>query len=310
MPALKKLALTALCLTLAALCSCAASHKTYEKRMASKNVSERIQAAKELRAAPRDPKLVPIILAACRDEDADVREYAFYALGRVDPRIDGVVAAIFVGMEDQNQNVRRAVVNAMREFNPFPNTCIPIMIRLLVDKDDKIREMVVGHFLDMRDVGVSSLLRNVETSRTDEIRGMIIYVLGRMGPEAKNALPRLKRMASSDENKDLRELAEKAVAAIEGGERMPIKMPVIESATKSASAPKKVEDDVQEIGGFSTPGVFSGFGESGDSGLFGESGGSGGSGGSGSSGGSSGSGSSGGSGESGGWLGGFRDFGD
>jgi len=202
------------CAALAALSGCGPSHKVYAQRMNSTSVAERRAAAKELRVAKRDPKLVPVILQACRDSDPDVRMYAFFALGRVNPHEEGVVVTLIAGTTDTSVDVRRAVAASMGELNPFPSACIPYMVKMLTDKDAKVRNMVVNAFSDLEGQGVGTLLRHID-SKDVEQRLAIVNVLGLIGTPAKSALTRLKRMSTDDDDLRVREAAARAVKLVE-----------------------------------------------------------------------------------------------
>lgn len=194
---------------------CGASHKEFARRINSGDVSVRVAAAKELRGQPRRSKLVPIILQACRDENVDVRMHAFYAIGRVDPREEGVVAAVLVGVSDTSVEVRRAVTASMGTFDPFPNTCVPYLVRLLVDPDEKVRTLAFSALSDLREGGaVGALMRGMDSKDAD-MRLAVINVLAQIGSSAKLALPKLKRAAQDDEDEKVQEAARKAIEYIE-----------------------------------------------------------------------------------------------
>jgi len=212
---IKRIAVTAVCLALAALCGCAPSYKTYAARMNSSSVEERRAAAKELRGAPKDRKLDPIILQACRDADADVRMYGYFAIKKIDARGDGVVDALFDGIRDTVVHVRRAVASSLGEINPFPNTMLPAMVKLLVDPDEQIRRMMLSAFSNLQGIGVPALMRHIET-KDDDLRLAIVITLGQIGPAAKGGLSRLQKMSKEDEDLRVKEAAERAVKFIGG----------------------------------------------------------------------------------------------
>jgi HEAT repeat protein len=186
----------------------------FAQRMNSSDVTVRREAAKELRGQPRDSRLVPVILQACRDQDVDVRVYAYYAIGRVDAREEGVVGALIDGMADTSVQVRRAVTSSMGSLDPFPNTCIPHVIRLLVDPDEKTRRLAFAAVSDMGRDAMGSLFRNID-SKDDKMRLAVINVMAQIGEPAKSALPKLRQIAREDPNESMRAAAEKAVKFIE-----------------------------------------------------------------------------------------------
>jgi HEAT repeat protein len=212
---IKRLTVTAVCLALTALCGCGPSYKLYAERMNSSSVEERRAAAKELRAVPKDRKYDPVILQACRDRDADVRMYGYFSIRKIDARQEGVVEALFDGLRDTVIHVRRAVASSLGEINPFPNTLLPAMVKLLTDPDEQVRRMMLSAFSNLQGIGVPALMRHIDT-QDEELRLAIVNVLGQIGPAAKGGLPRLKKMSAEDEDLRIREAAERAVRFIEG----------------------------------------------------------------------------------------------
>jgi len=199
----------------AALSGCApAASQMFEQRINSDDVTVRREAAKELRGKPRDVRVVPYILQACRDPDADVRVYGYYAIGRADARVEGVVGAILEGMADTSVQVRRALASSLGMLDPFPNTCLPHMVRMLIDPDEKTRSLVASAFVDLENGGIGSLMRNID-SKDAKLRLAVIDVLAQIGAPAKSALPKLKQIAGGDADAEARAAAEKAVKFIE-----------------------------------------------------------------------------------------------
>jgi HEAT repeat protein len=205
----------ALALALLTAPGCGPSHKELALRMGSGDASVRRSAAKELRGQRRNAKLVPIILQACRDEDVDVRMFGFYAMANVNAREEGVVQVLIAGMADTSVEVRRAVTASLGSLDPFPNTCVPYMVKLLLDPDDKVRGLAVSALADLQGGAVGSLMRGLG-GKDAKMRLAVIGVLGQIGsPAGKPALPMLKRLAQDDEDVKIREAAERAVKYIE-----------------------------------------------------------------------------------------------
>ncbi|MDR0307652.1 MAG: HEAT repeat domain-containing protein [Chitinispirillales bacterium] len=205
----------AVCIIVMAGCSSSKKYVQYEQRLGSPDVSERRATAQELRGAQRDDKLVPSILQACRDEDPDVRMHGFFALGKMNPVVEGVIPAVFEGLRDSVTDVRRAAVSALSEFNPFPNVCLPPLTKLLADPDDAVRKLVQAAFADLQGVGVGSLIRFADDKNAD-LRLAIITMLGTIGPPAKSALIKLNKISGEDEDEQVREMAQWAAKQIDG----------------------------------------------------------------------------------------------
>jgi len=202
-------------LTAIQLSGCGPSPKIFAERMNSADASTRRGAAKDLRGKKRiKGRLVPVLLQACRDPDVDVRVYGYYAVGRADPYEEGVVSAILDGMVDTSVEVRRAVASSLGMIDPFPSTCLPHLVKLLIDPDEKVRKLAFAAVADREKDAMGSLMRSID-SKDDKLRLAVINVMAQIGGPAKSALPKLRQIAREDENKELRDAAERAVKFIE-----------------------------------------------------------------------------------------------
>jgi HEAT repeat protein len=201
--------------TMLSVSGCGPSPKVFAQRMNSGDVNTRRQAARELRKQKRNAKLVPAILQACRDPDHDVRVYGYYAIGRVDPHVEGVVAAILDGMADTSVDVRRAVVSSLGSLDPFPSACLPNLVKLLIDPDEKTAKLAFAAVADLEGGGIGSLMRNID-SKDDKLRLAVVNVLAQIGEPAKSTLTKLRQIAREDENEEVRKAAERAVRFIGG----------------------------------------------------------------------------------------------
>ncbi|MFP4164632.1 MAG: HEAT repeat domain-containing protein [Chitinispirillaceae bacterium] len=205
----------ALVFALIAVClSGCASYKEYSLRLESADVEERRAAAEELRSiSKRDEKLVPVLLKACGDPDEQVRIYALHALGKQDPSYPGVPRTILYAMKDTSLEIRRAGVSALATCNPFPNICLPELVKMLTDEDDMIRRFAETSFLNLGKLGISPLVRHLDSEDADT-RLAIVMLLGKIGPEAKRALGHLVRLSREDEDLRVREAADRSVEFI------------------------------------------------------------------------------------------------
>jgi HEAT repeat protein len=214
---IKKISIAVLFLTLAVgYAHAGLNYKKLAQQLESGDVAVRQEAAKQLRGAKKNKKLDPVILQACRDKDEDVRIYGYFAIGKIDTRHDpeAVVQVLIDGLADPSVHVRRATVSSMGYINPFPNSCLPYMVRLLVDPDETTRNMIKTVFADIQGLGTGALMRQIDSKDAD-LRLAIVNTLGAMGPQAKSTLPRLRKIAGEDEDLRVKEAAERAIKSIE-----------------------------------------------------------------------------------------------
>ena len=123
----------------------------------------RAEAVLTLNHLPADPKAVPILIAALKDESPDVRLKTTYVLQRyayLVPQSKAAIKPLLAAMEDSSPRVRSNAASALAGFGPAAKEGVPALTTALDDKDSSMR---AGAAL----------------------------TLGRIGPEAKAATTKL-----------------------------------------------------------------------------------------------------------------------
>ena len=158
-------------------------------------------------------KHLPLLIEASHDKDALIREFAIKAIGRMNPRYSGVSDAIKQGLHDPDISVRRTAAAIFSSMNPVPTEVLLTLAETLGDNDSLLRSYVKSTFIDLGPLGVSALVRTCKHP-DDSLRCRAASTLGKIGCEAKRALPVLNELLK-DESKRVREAARQSITLIQ-----------------------------------------------------------------------------------------------
>ena len=139
---------------------------------------------------------LPMIYAAARDRVAEVKISGVTALAAVETDDAKALAVLIplVGNGESNK-VCRAVAHALAKYGPAASAAVPGLISML-DKDTERGEAMRA----IKAIGVKNVPDLLTLlSKTDvRIRTFACESLGNLGPEAKDAAPKLREIAAQD----------------------------------------------------------------------------------------------------------------
>jgi HEAT repeat protein/beta-lactamase regulating signal transducer with metallopeptidase domain len=158
---------------------------------------------RSLPAAPNAPRrfqgsdtsLVRAVVERLRDDDAEVRQAAANALGRLrDPSsIDALVRAL----DDEDEDVRHAALDALSSFERGV-AAAPIR-RLLASPDAEMRATAVGMLGDMKDRASIPEITRLVLDPTEDVRHRALHALEELdAPIADDLIARVLDDRSSD----------------------------------------------------------------------------------------------------------------
>lgn len=168
-----------------------------------------------------------------QDVDVDVRRHAAKLLRTMGKKAQPALPAILAAMTDVDEQVRKEVLTELRILDPALSMLEPVAIKALNSKNPQIRgnvgvrilETISKHgsaaipayiaVLEKTDLGGSSAVK--EGSRNTEIAPLwnLIRGLGNFGPDAREALPLLKKRLKH-EDEGIRTAAAVAIRKISG----------------------------------------------------------------------------------------------
>jgi HEAT repeat protein len=178
----------------------------------------RASAAEALaRSGPQAAQTVPTLSKLLADEDADVREAAANTLGQIGKP---AVPTLIAGLKSGNPVFLQAVTNALGKIGP---PAVPALIETLTNPKEKVLARQYAA-IALTKVGnnpkeiVPALAGRLE-DKESAIRRSAAGALGKIGPAARAALPRLIDMSGNEtEDPVVREYAVRALTRIDGND--------------------------------------------------------------------------------------------
>ena len=165
---------------------------------------------------------VPTLAKAMQDRVNFVRRGAAAALGSVGAARPEALDALMHGLVDPDPAV---IDNAAHGLLALGAPSVGPLTRALSDPDVGLRQMAVLtlsagiRFGKLRPIGAETVTALIDTlaDANSDIRDEAARALADLGPQAKNALPALRRMASDDPTDSVRLVARRAIDRIEAG---------------------------------------------------------------------------------------------
>jgi HEAT repeat protein len=143
-----------------------------------------------------------------KDKDRGVRVQAAIALGKIGPRARNAVPALFEALKDPQ--IYEASMEALEIIGLDSKEAIPALIEALKCKD--LRTFAAERLLNIGTDAVPELIKALEGDY-GPVREYAAWILGKMGPDAEEAIPALTR-ALWDKDKRVRGTAQKALQEI------------------------------------------------------------------------------------------------
>lgn len=201
------------------------------------------------RLATPDTAAISTVVLLLKDEDVDVRTKTIAFLGKMGPAAVEHRAALMTVMQDADPEVRRSAVQALGTLGPKAWDVVPALARCLKDKDAKLRLAAIASLqsfgtdakpaapgliellgdktcqessrtvlLKIGKRGVPALLEALESRKDFTIRLQVVGILKELGPEAREAVPSLTKLAKQDMSAKMREEASAALRTIQRNE--------------------------------------------------------------------------------------------
>lgn len=140
---------------------------------------------------------LPMIYAAAKDPAPDVRASAATALAAVETD-DAKALAVLVPFADASQSgkVRRAAAHALTKYGPAASAAVPGLISMLEKETERGEAMRA-----LKAIGVKNVpdLMSMLAVRDVRVRTFACESLGTLGPDAKDAAPKLREIAAQDD---------------------------------------------------------------------------------------------------------------
>lgn len=165
--------------------------------LAHQNAELRQEAAESLGAIGEAAKeAVPQLTDALADEVPAVRAYAAFALGRIGKPAESAAVKLVDLAFDQDELVRRAAIRAIRTIDPPDEITEPLVMKILEEGDPAV---VLPALHSLAQDGAAGVPKLREKLKHEKAAYWVCIVLGEIGPEAKDAVPDLAAVLSSED---------------------------------------------------------------------------------------------------------------
>ena len=175
-------------------------------------VTSRVAALSAITGISREASAaLPVVYDSLKDGDIDVRAAAIPALVAVESDESKTIATLVRAVSDENGRVRRPAAAALSKFGERARAATPGLITML--ERDNERGVAL---LSLKVIGVRSVpdLLRALSLKEPQVRVFACDQLAALGPEAKDAIPRLKELAGG-QPPAVQDAARAALAKIE-----------------------------------------------------------------------------------------------
>lgn len=156
---------------------------------------------------------IPALVAKARGQNPEERGLAISALGRLGPLEPGRVVPVLLAIIEQGElNSRSAALGALSQFQPLPESAIPVLMKQLALDETLGANLVAAPVLAKAGRRALPPLIDALQAPQEPLRYGAAVTLKYMGASAREAVPAL-RKAQSDASERVRQEATEALAA-------------------------------------------------------------------------------------------------
>ncbi len=158
-------------------------------------------------------------------DDADVRFYSVWALSWVGPPGKGAAPSVVKLLADENAEVRRKAAYTLGRIAPEPKAVVQHLIKALADKETAVSQAAANSLPKFGKAAVPALVKALK--KDGPSKKYAAQSLGKIGAEAKEAIPDLKEMLFKSDP-DISRIAANTLAKI-GRDSIPVLMTAAKS---------------------------------------------------------------------------------
>lgn len=146
---------------------------------------------------------------------SEVRAQAAVCLAKINEDSDSVIDAVLPLLKDEDWLVRKTAAKSLAEYGPAAKRAVADLFRLLDSEEDE--EAARDALKAIDDVGPEALevLMNGLDSDDRRIRFYAMYLIGKIGPAAEVAIPKLEAMLQDSDSGRFRETIQQAIDRIQ-----------------------------------------------------------------------------------------------
>ena len=155
------------------------------------------------------------VVALLDHERVDIRSAAVACLAKIEPNASKSVPLLIAALNDEEWTVRRDAAEALGAMGGQAKAAVPVLFRMLSSEDDEDAARGALRSIDDADADAVPVLIEGLESEDRRRRFYATFLLGKVGPDAKEALPILRRLRDETESTRYRDSIQKTIDAIE-----------------------------------------------------------------------------------------------
>jgi HEAT repeat protein len=150
-----------------------------------------------------------------KDKRSSVRSAAVKCLAKVEADQSKTIPILITALQDSDWTVRGDAAAELGEFGSAAKQAVPALFRMLASEDDT--DAARGALRAIDDAGPESVPVLIEGLKSTDRRRQFyaIFLLGKIGPKASQALPVLRQLQEESDSKRGKEAYARAIKQIE-----------------------------------------------------------------------------------------------
>jgi hypothetical protein len=160
---------------------------------------------------------LPVLVEGLQDKQTFKREMASTVLALFGPAAEPVAEQLIAALGDESVFVRANVAAALLQMPEHVERVVPVLAEFLAGDDVELRRMAATNLAAVDAEQARPLMPQLITALDDSDREVVYYcvqLLGRMGPDAEAALPKL-RALQTEGDAELKSAVSTAILQIE-----------------------------------------------------------------------------------------------
>lgn len=159
---------------------------------------------------------IPEVVKLIGHPSGSIRGAAIHCFADLEDNPEQVLPVLLPLLEDEDWAVRRDAASKIGAYGTLAKAAVPVLFNMLSSEEDE--EIARNALREIDSAGPEALdvLLNGLGSEDRRIRFYAMFLIGKIGPEAKVAIPRLREMMNDSDSGRFKETIQQSINRIEG----------------------------------------------------------------------------------------------